>query len=372
MPNFRVAINALSIVNRSGTGRVVEGLLDGLSLLESPQFQYDVLLPKPYPVKQTWSAAAHLSCYSIGPSSTIARIAWEQTVLPLWVRHKKCSVLHSPAFIAPVYGLGKVRSVVTIHDLTFLKFPETIRFGRKTYFHWAVLSSMEKSHLLLTDCESVRNELICLGIPCEKIFSLPLGVDERFFSVSPEEISRVRAKYSLPESYCLTVGTVEPRKNLKTILAAFRSISDVPPLVIAGRLGWKYDSVFSEIKHGDVPFLDYVDDADLPALYAGASLYLAPSLYEGFGLTVLEAMAAGCSVIASDIPAHRETGADYIQYLPPADSVSWASAISSFFNPQSAIPNSPSPSRARQFSWRQHAINFERIILNHAFPGDSL
>ncbi|HPO10450.1 MAG TPA: hypothetical protein PLZ55_17375, partial [bacterium] len=102
MPNFRIAINALSIANRSGTGRVVEGLLDGLSQLDTPRFLYDILLPKRYPVRQHWSAAIHLSCHSVGPSSTIARIAWEQTVLPLWVRRHKCSILHSPAFIAPV------------------------------------------------------------------------------------------------------------------------------------------------------------------------------------------------------------------------------------------------------------------------------
>ncbi|MFH1737797.1 MAG: glycosyltransferase family 1 protein, partial [bacterium] len=293
--NLRIAINGLSILNRSGTGRVVEGLLDGLSQIQPSGLHCDVLLPRDAHIKPAWEQAEHLTFHSIGPSSAIQRVLWQQIILPHWVHRHSCGVLHSPAFVAPVYGLGRTRSVITIHDLAFLRFPETVRWERRMYYRWAVLASMKKAHLIFTDSEAIRRELISTDIPDENLRVLPLGVDERFFSVPDDQVLRVRGKFNLPDRYLLTVGTIEPRKNLETLIKAHQQVPDALPLAIAGRLGWGF---FNTVGKRKVSLLDYVPDEDLPGWYAGADLFLAPSSYEGFGLTVLEAMSAGCPVPA--------------------------------------------------------------------------
>lgn len=360
---LRVAVNGLSLLNRSGTGRVVEGLLDGLSRIEVSGIQLDVLLPRRAQVKPDWARAAHLQFHRVGPVGTTSRVFWEQLVLPRWVRHRGCRILHSPAFVAPVYGLGQTLSVVTVHDLTFLRFPETVRWERRVYYRWAILSSIRNAQLILTDSDFIRGELVSTGTLDERVKVLLLGVDDRFFSVAAEEVRRVRQKFNLPDRYLLTVGTVEPRKNLDTLLSIFQRIREIPPLVIAGRLGWGCGSFRAALHKKEiwsrVFFLNYVPEEDLPGLYAGADLFVAPSLYEGFGLTILEAMAAGCPVIGSDIPAHREIGGDQIRYVKPVDLNAWASAITDTLN---TAERGSAMNRARTFSWVRHAEKYATIL----------
>jgi glycosyltransferase involved in cell wall biosynthesis len=360
---LHVAINGLSLPNRSGTGRVVEGLLDGLSRIEVSGIHWDVFLSRGAEIKPDWARANHLEFHCVGPVGTAYRVAWEQIVLPRWVRHRGYQVLHSPAFVAPVYGLGDTLSVVTVHDLAFLRFPETVRWERRVYYHWAILSSTRTAELILTDSESIRDELLTTGTPGEQVKVLPLGVGDRFFSVSDEAIRRVRQRFNLPDHYLLTVGTVEPRKNLDTLLTVFHRTKDIPPFVIAGRLGWGCgflrDALHDKQTRSRVCYLNHVPEEDLPGLYAGADAFLAPSRYEGFGLTVLEAMAAGCRVIASDIPAHREIGGDCVRYVKPTDSDDWTAAITG------ALCNMDrhlAVERARAFSWVRHADEYARIL----------
>ena len=362
-PVLRVAINGLSLLNRSGTGRVVEGLLDGLSRIKAPGVHCDVLIPRGAEIKPEWARAGHLEFHSIRLVGMGCRLFWEQVFLPRWVKRRQCRILHSPAFIAPVYGLGETLSVVTIHDLAFLRFPETVRWERRIYYRWAILSSIRQARLILVDSDFIRRELTSNGTPDERMKVLPLGVDDRFFSVSEDETCRVRRKFNLPDQYLLTVGTVEPRKNLNTLLSVFQRTREIPPLVIAGRLGWGCGWFREALQNREtwsrVFFLNYVPEEDLPGLYAGADLFLAPSLYEGFGLTVLEAMAAGCRVIASDIPAHREVGADNIGYVEANDVDAWAFAIGDTLN---AAKQGPAVDRARTFSWVRHAEKYATIL----------
>ncbi len=358
-----IAINGLSLLNRSGTGRVVEGLLDGLSQIPLQNIHFDIVLPRGAEIKPAWAAHESLEFFRTGPASAWRRLPYEQITLPLLTRLKGVHVLHSPAFVAPIYGLGAVESTITVHDLTFMRYPKTVPWKRRFYYRWAIGASIRQADLIFTDTEAIREEVLGLGVHPDRVHVLPLGVDERFFSVPADEIQRVRRKLELPQQYLLTVGTVEPRKNLETLLDVMeRDVLDIP-LVIAGRLGWKYGTLRRRL--GDkrlrdrARLLDYVADEDLPALYAGAAVFVAPSFYEGFGLTVLEAMASGCPVVASDIPVHREVGGDTITYVETEDVDGWIRAIESGIGTQGL---SDAMDRAREFSWQRHAEMYVDIL----------
>ena len=242
-------------------------------------------------------------------SERVWTILWHRLRLPIPVDlfTGPVDVFHSPDYVLPPLRQGK--TVVTIHDLSFLRYPEGAEPKLRRYLSSAVPRAVSRADLVLGDSENTRNDIIeLLSVPPGKVEVLYPGVDEIFRVVEDERIlSEVSSLYGLDFPFILTVGTVEPRKNLILLLdayAALRKASDVPhKLVIAGGKGWLYEGVFRRVEElsldEDVIFLGFVADQNLPALYSLADVFVFPSLYEGFGLPPLEAMACGTPVITS-------------------------------------------------------------------------
>lgn len=213
---------------------------------------------------------------------------------------------YSPNFSIPPVSS---RSVVTLHDLSVLHFPEFHPRDRVNYLREQVHHSVEHADRLVTDSRFVRDELMRLfDLPGQRVTAIPLGVDAAFRPHSAGELAAVTAQYGLqPQGYLLSVGTIEPRKNLAGLLRAYSSLDSGLrrryPLVIAGAYGWNSGALMAQIQRlqrsGEVIYLDYVPERDLPALYAGAALFSYFSFYEGFGLPVLEAMASGVPVVCA-------------------------------------------------------------------------
>lgn len=236
-------------------------------------------------------------------------ILWHRLHIPCGVDQftGPLDVFHSPDFVAAPQRRG--RSIVTIHDLSFLAAPDCAEPSLRKYLRRAVWDSVRKADSLVAVSANTKADLVrLLRIPGERIDVVPNGTDERFSPVTePERIAGLRAQLGLNEPYILTVGTLEPRKNLVRLLEAYRLLRDrgmAQRLVIAGRKGWLYGPIFEAVNRLDlgptVTFLDFVDDADLPALYSAAEAFVYPSIYEGFGIPPLEAMACGTPVIASN------------------------------------------------------------------------
>lgn len=201
-------------------------------------------------------------------------------------------------------------TVTTIHDLSILRFPETHPAARVRYMARRLASAVESSTVVLTDSEYVRNEVIDhFDVSSNKVKSIALAAAGNFRPQPPETTAQILAGYGLAiNRYVLAVGTLEPRKNLAIAIRAFaqlpKRLRNAHPLVIAGMRGWENSALDALLRpmleSGDVRTLGFVPDADLPALYAGASVFVYPSLYEGFGLPPLEAMACGAPVIVSN------------------------------------------------------------------------
>jgi glycosyltransferase involved in cell wall biosynthesis len=220
---------------------------------------------------------------------------WEQTMLPL---HAGQRLLWSPANTGP---LALRRQVLTLHDAAPLDHPEW--FGAKfaRWYQWLLPALVRRVHLIITASEFSRRRLIeACGADDSRIRLIPHGVDERFYPRGAGEVRPVIERMGIPSGrYVLSLASIEPRKNLPRLLEAWSMIaSEVDPeiwLVIAGAAGKPH--IFPDLKLGPIPprvhFAGFVEDEDLPALYSGALLLAYPSLYEGFGLPVLEAMAAG-------------------------------------------------------------------------------
>lgn len=221
-------------------------------------------------------------------------------------------------FLSPNFGMPPVngRSVVTVHDLSVFHFPQFHPKDRVNYIRDQVEDSVKKADRVVTDSQFVRSELIDLyGLDAAQVVAIPLGVAPSFRAREYPEVARALSRYDLPVGrYLLSVGTIEPRKNLAGLLAAYRSL-DLSlrrryPLVIAGAYGWNSSDVMLQIEQlqatGEVIYLDYVPEGDLPALYAGARLFCYFSFYEGFGLPVLEAMSSGVPVVCADSSALPE------------------------------------------------------------------
>lgn len=233
--------------------------------------------------------------------------------------------LFVPAHVLPAYH--PCPSIVTIHDLGYIHFPQSHPFKQRLYLDLSTRFSAKFATHLLADSEATRQDLISFyNTPAEKITVVYPGYDESLKPVRhPNQKAIVAEKYKLPQKFLLHVGTIQPRKNLETLFNAYdpNQIS----LVCAGRRGWLSDSIYEKGKAQGVMFLDYVDDADLAALYSMAAAYVAPSLYEGFGFPVLEAMACGTPVICSDGGSLPEVGGDAAIVIAARDTQKFAEAI---------------------------------------------
>jgi glycosyltransferase involved in cell wall biosynthesis len=264
-------------------------------------------------------------------------ILWQRLRVPVPIEllAGRADVFHGPDFILP--PLLGTPAVVTIHDLAFLTHPECALPSLVRYLTAAVPHALRRASAVISDSRTTANDLhTLLGVPREKITSIYLGVDPIFTPhADPDAVAALRAKYGLTPPTALAVGTIEPRKNYERLIAAFaqaRQHADGPRmLVIAGRPGWLYDGVYAAVeKYGlrdTVKFLDYIPDAELTTLYHAVDVLAMPSIYEGFGIPVLEAMASGTPVVCSDGGPLPEIAGDAALVVPVEDVDGLAQAL---------------------------------------------
>ncbi len=258
-----------------------------------------------------------------GPARAL-RSLWQHAGWPpteLLAGH--ADVLHATNFVLP--PSTRARGVVTVHDLAFLNRPDYLAPQQRALPD-LVASSVARAAVVCTPSNAVAQQVARqLGIPAERIVVTPLGVDRAWLRASPPTPA-LRATLRLPQRYLLFVGAAQPRKGLDVLLQAYRSQPGLPPLVLAGPAGWGPALPTSSTSSRVRP-VGYLDDADLRCVVAGATALVLPSHDEGFGLPVLEAMAAGVPVVCSDLPALREVAGGLATLVPPADPAALASAL---------------------------------------------
>jgi glycosyltransferase involved in cell wall biosynthesis len=218
----------------------------------------------------------------------------------------KLDLFHSTDFIPPAWGAK--RSVITVHDLNFLYYPEYLTPDARRYYNDQIGWAVEHAHAILVDSKATREDLNkLLAVDPERVTVAPLAADTRFRVLPSFKISEILERYDLPPDYLLFVGVWEPRKNLSGLLEALRLLHARGvrlPLVVAGRKGWLYEEIFETVERLQlsswVRFVEAPPVEDLVGLYNAAQLLVLPSFYEGFGLPALEAMQCGTPVVVSD------------------------------------------------------------------------
>lgn len=285
-----------------------------------------------------------------------------------YLRLGTAPIIHSTTFCAPKFHT-KRRLVVTIYDVSFVTNPECHTPENINHCLKGTQDAIERADAILVISENTKADLInLLGADERKITVTHLGADAIFQKVAdPATLARCAEKYHLPENYILFVGSLEPRKNVASLIGAY---SKLPPslrkaykLVIAGGSGWLNSQIYEKLQalklEEDTQFIGYVEQEDMPALFTQASLFVYPSLYEGFGLPVLEAMSCGTPTITSNISSIPEiTGTDGAILINPQDEDELASRMAEVLD-SSTLARSLSQrglDRSKLFSWHQCAL----------------
>lgn len=291
-------------------------------------------------------------------------IAWHRLGLPLWadVAAGGVDVFHSPDFVlAPV---RRAPTVVTVHDLTFVARPECAVPSLRRYLGRAVPRSVHKAGRVLADSKATAADLMRLyDVPANRIEIVYSAADARFRPLPPNQAEALLAGLDVPRPFILTVGTLEPRKNISRLIDAFLSLDLPHHLVVVGARGWLYHDLVSKLQHPRILAPGFVTDSQLVALYNLAEFLVYPSLYEGFGLEPLEAMSCNTPVAVSHVSSLPEVVGQAGLTFDPEDTAAIAAALHRLATDPAlrADLQSAGLEQARKFSWRTSALQLKAI-----------
>lgn len=344
---MRIAIDTQTTLGqKSGFGFYVKNLVEALQKVDAKD-EYFLVRPQ---TEKDFSAPQ--------------RLFWDQITFPKKANKAKVDLLHQPCFSAPLFYKGKV--VVTCHDLISIFFPKNLPLVSRLFYSKWMPFSYRRADMIIAISENTKQDLMALlKIPESKIRVIHSAASRDFQPIkSKQTLARVQKKYRTGKNYLLHVGTLEPRKNLPFLVRAYalavREGVDAN-LVITGKKGWYYEGLFrlvDELNLNDkVIFTGYVAEYDIPTLYSGAKIFVFPSIYEGFGLPPLEAMACGTPVISSNTSSLPEVIDEAGILLPPKDERLWAKNIVKVLKDKGLARTLSEYGirQAKKFSWEQTA-----------------
>lgn len=330
-----------------------------------------------------WKSKLRSSLRSL-PLAYRLKAAWSESRFKQGSRTRRDFVYHEPNFILKPHD-GP--SVTTIHDLSFVSHPEFHPAERVAWLNRQLPRTLDRADFVITDSEVVRAQLIeQFSVVPDRVTAIYLGADSRFIARTEEATRSVLAKYDLVHGrYLAFVGTIEPRKGLSVLLDAWDRLPEVLrrhwPLVIAGAPGWRNADLINRIlamqAKGEVRFLQYVSSHDLPFIYAGAATFIYPSIYEGFGLPVLEAMSSGVPVICGAGTSMAEFSNGACRLFDVEDAAVLATAISELIEDPALRTRMAYDGkiRASEFSWSRCAQETLKAYVKakgSAYPLNSL
>ena len=368
---LKVLYDASLAANPAGTGTFVRGLLaalqrtDGVHVVVSDFTTTSVAsidVPRKAPARRLLSAVAHLRYFAVD--------------LPGRARRAGCDLIFAPTSLGPLRG--RTPSVITVHDLAPFRYAQTVPWMSRPYLRAMLTVQLRRSAAVCTVSDAVRGEILTAfpALQADRVHVVADAPDPALLTAAAVPVERVESPFFL------MVGTIEPRKNHVSVLRAFAAYHDRTPharevLVLAGSPGWLYDEIFSSIARlgleSRVRTLGRVDAGRLRWLYQHARALLFPSLYEGFGIPVVEAFALGCPVIAARIPSVLEVaGTGTAILLDPLDLPAWTQAMAAAAaTPADDRMTAAARERATSFSWEASARALREVLLETAASSGS-
>ncbi len=351
-----------AIAQRAGVGRYVKLLAQNLGALTAGSntltlCYFDFTRKASVPAVPNAQYKAIRSC-----PGRLAQLAWKTIQWPPFNMFSgDADVFHFPNFILPPLSSGK--SIATIHDMSFMRFPQFAEQRNCKYLSARILDTVRRASAIITDSGFSAMEIHeLLNVPANRIFPIHLGIDSEFRPQSETQIQSSLAELNITRPYILTLSTIEPRKNIPFLIQIFERLTDFPgDLVISGMPGWQYKPIMDKIKSSpraaNIHYLNYVPDHHLPALYAGAELFLFTSFYEGFGLPPLEAMACNTPVISSATGSLPETLGSAATLLDTFDLDLWVETVRKtlFNSDQRRQMSIQGRKQAAKYSWTETA-----------------
>jgi glycosyltransferase involved in cell wall biosynthesis len=354
---MKIGLDGIPLASaKTGIGHYTLELSRALATID-PQDEFELISPVPF------SPFDHIQP-NLKPVEAAKRKSWWLFGLPLYIRRRHLSLFHGTNYEIPFWN--ECPTVLSIHDLSLLLYPEThlSKLVRRARLRLPLMARFATK--IITATEFVKREVVeHLHVDAEKIAVTPYAPRSNFRPLASTDTEQTRVRLGIEDEFILFVGTIEPRKNLITLLRAFAEVLKTtelrPQLVIAGQQGWLADETLSYVKNENlserIKFTGYLTDRDLRALYSSCAVCVYPSLYEGFGLPPLEAMACGSPVIASDIPSLTEAVGNAALLAPPRDVQKLAQRIVEMLTETNTreFYSQAGLDRVRQFSWERTA-----------------
>lgn len=351
---FGIDGNEANVKNRVGSGTYAFELLKQFSKDKSHNF---IVYLKEKPIADLPKETGNFKYLVFGPKKL-----WTQIALPIKLTiSPKIDVFFSTAHYGPRFA--KVPYVVTIHDLSYLHFPQLFKKDDLMQLTSWSKYSIENSAHIIAPSKTTKDDIVKnYKVPASKISLTYEGYDSNRFKPQPKSaIGKIKNKYKIKGDYIIFVGTLQPRKNVERLIESYSSLASVDiKLVICGKKGWLYDSIFEKVKElkleKQVIFTDFVPDEDLPALISGAQAYVNPSLWEGFGIPVIEAQACGVPTVVSNTSSLPEIVGDSAVLVDPNDTKSIATGIKKALDPKTRSGLVKSGlQNTKRFSWQKCA-----------------